>query len=349
MRPKRRTVQSRRSAGEAVRAGFALAFASLFPAVPAMTLALFSILGGLVLLALGAEGLVRGSSSIALRMGVTPLVIGLTIVAVGTGSPEMVVSLKAALAGSSDLALGNIVGSNIANVALILGLAALARPMNVRSQLLRREVPVMLGVTALLVVLLQDGGLGRIDGAILTGGALAYIVGTYRAARRDRDADVAAEFEESLPTPQASSVRSVALVAGGLVALLVGAHVLVEGAVVIAQRLGMSEVVIGLTVIAIGTSLPELATSVIAALRGDADVAFGNVLGSNILNILLVLGLVALIQPMSAAGLRPLDVGAMLVSAALLYPLLWRGRILNRWEGSVLLAGYVVYVALALR
>jgi len=313
-----------------------------------MFLAVISILGGLVLLALGAEGLVRGSSSIALRMGVTPLVIGLTIVAFGTGSPEMIVSLQAALSGNSDLALGNIVGSNICNLALILGVAALVRPLHVRSTLLQREVPVMIAVTLLLGVLLYDGVLGRIEGAVLTMGAIAYTVVIYRAARKDRNTDVAEEFAQELPAPQTSTTRSVALVIGGFVGLLIGANVLVHGAVVIAQAMGMSQVVIGLTVIAIGTSLPELATSVVAALRNDADVAFGNVLGSNILNILLILGVVAMVQPISAAGLRPLDLGVLIGSSIVIYPLMWRGRVLNRWEGGLLLGGYVAYVVSSL-
>jgi cation:H+ antiporter len=313
-----------------------------------MFLAVISILGGLVLLALGAEGLVRGSSSIALRMGVTPLVIGLTIVAFGTGSPEMIVSLQAALSGNSDLALGNIVGSNICNLALILGVAALARPLHVRSTLLQREVPVMIAVTLLLGVLLYDGVLGRIEGAVLTLGAIAYTVVIYRAARKDRNTDVAEEFAQELPAPQTSTTRSVALVIGGFVGLLIGANVLVHGAVVIAQAMGMSQVVIGLTVIAIGTSLPELATSVVAALRNDADVAFGNVLGSNILNILLILGVVAMVQPISATGLRPLDLGVLIGSTTAIYPLMWRGRILNRWEGGLLLGGYVAYIVATL-
>lgn len=313
-----------------------------------MFLATLSILGGLVLLGFGAEGLVRGSSSIALRMGVTPLVIGLTVVAFGTGSPEMVVSLQAALSGNSDLALGNIVGSNVCNVALILGAAALARPLHVRSALLHREVPVMIAVTLLLAALLYDGMLSRLEGALLALGAIVYTVVIYRAARRDRDAEVAAEFSDELRKPQSSTARSVALVAAGFLALLVGANVLVHGAVVIAQAMGMSQVVIGLTVIAIGTSLPELATSVVAALRNDADVAFGNVLGSNILNILLILGVVAMIRPISAAGLRPLDLGMLIGTAIAIYPLMRRGRILNRWEGALLLAGYAAYVVFAL-
>lgn len=309
-----------------------------------MIYALLAIVGGLVLLAAGADGLVRGSTSIALRMGVTPLVIGLTIVAFGTGSPEMVVSLQAAISGNSDLALGNIVGSNISNIALILGAAALARPLHVRSALLHREVPVMIGVTLLLGALLYDGTLGRVDGAMLAIGAVVYTVATYRAARRNRNAEVAAEFAQELHKPQSSAARSATLMAGGFLGLLIGANFLIYGAIVIAQALGMSQVVIGLTVIAIGTSLPELATSVVAALRNDADVAFGNVLGSNILNILLILGVIALIRPISSAGLRPLDLGVLIGSAIALYPLMRRGRILNRWEGVFLLAGYTAYL-----
>lgn len=206
----------------------------------------------------------------------------------------------------------------------------------------------MILVTVLLGVLLFDGTLGRLDGIVLAAGAVVYTVATYRAARRDRDAEVAAEFARELPKPQSSFTRSAMLVAGGFVGLLVGANVLVSGAVVIAQGFGMSQVVIGLTVIAIGTSLPELATSVIASLRNDADVAFGNVLGSNILNILLILGVVAIIRPISAAGLRPLDLWVLIGSAVAIYPLMWRGRILNRWEGAMLLGGYVAYVVFAL-
>ncbi|MEO6065119.1 MAG: calcium/sodium antiporter [Lysobacterales bacterium] len=309
-----------------------------------MTVAIASIFAGLILLAFGAEGLVRGSTSIALRMGVTPLVIGLTIVAFGTGSPEMVVSLQAALGGNSDLALGNIVGSNICNVALILGIAALARPLHVRSTLLLREVPVMIGVTLLLAALLYDGVLGRIDGVVLAAGAVVYTVVIYRAARRDRDSEVAAEYADELPKAAQSWHRSALLVAGGFAGLLLGANILVSGAVVIAKALGMSQVVIGLTVIAIGTSLPELATSVVAAMRNDADVAFGNVLGSNILNILLILGVVAMIEPVSATGLRPIDLGVLIGSAVMVYPLMWRGRILNRWDGAILLGGYAAFV-----
>ncbi len=314
-----------------------------------MGLAIILILCGLLLLGVGAEGLVRGSSSIALRMGVTPLVVGLTIVAMGTSSPELIVSLQAALGGSSDMALGNIVGSNICNIALILGVAALVRPLQVSSILLQREVPVMIAVTLVLAVLLRDGVLGRVDGAALVTGAVVYTVVIYRSARRDRNAEVAAEFTNELPKTQPSWQRATLLVVGGLAGLVIGANILVSGAVVIAQALGMSQLVIGLTVIAVGTSLPELATSVVAARRNDADVAFGNVLGSNILNILLILGVIAMIKPISAVGLRPLDLGVLIGSAVLIYPLMRQGRVLNRWNGALLLAGYVTYLIFAFR
>ncbi len=306
---------------------------------------LLSVFAGLVLLALGAEGLVRGSTSAALRLGITPLVIGLTIVAFGTGTPELLVSVEAAITGNSGIALGNIVGSNISNVGLILGCAALARPLRVRSGLLRREVPLMIAVTFVFCLMFLDGVLGRLEGALLFAGSIAYTIGAYLLARRDRNLEVAAQFEDmSRPLTRARWLDGL-YIAAGLAALVLGARFLVSGATVVALQLGMSQVVIGLTVVAIGTSMPELATSVVAALRDEADVAFGNVLGSNILNILCILGLVALIHPIRVAGLSKLDVAVLAGSALVLLPLMWRGSILNRWEGAALLVGYGVYMA----
>ena len=303
------------------------------------------ILLGLVFLALGAEGLVRGSTSVALRMGVTPLVIGLTIVAFGTGTPELLVSVEAASTGNSGIALGNIIGSNIGNIGLILGCAALARPLRVRSVLLKREVPLMIAVTLLLCLMMLDGQLGRVDGAVLLSGSIIYVVGMYLLAKRDRNREVAAEFADlTRPVTRAPWIDAAFIVAG-LIGLMLGAKFLVSGATVVAQSLGMSQVVIGLTVVAIGTSMPELATSVVAAIRDEADVAFGNVIGSNILNILFILGLVALIQPFDVRGLATADLAVLAGSALLLLPLMWRGAILNRWEGALLLGGYGVYVA----
>lgn len=303
------------------------------------------ILAGLAMLALGAEGLVRGSSSVALRLGVTPLVIGLTIVAFGTGTPELLVSVEAATSDNSGMALGNIAGSNISNIALILGCAALARPMRVRSVLLRREVPLMIGVTLLLCVMLLDGGMSRIEGAILLLGSVAYTIGAYVFAKRDRNREVAAEFADAIATVTRAPWLDLLCILGGLAALMLGAKLLVSGATVVAEALGMSQVVIGLTVVAIGTSMPELATSVVAAMKDEADVAFGNVLGSSILNILFILGLVALIRPFGSEGLATLDLVVLAGSAILLLPLMRRGAVLNRWEGAVLLLGYAVYVA----
>lgn len=302
-----------------------------------------NILGGLVLLAAGAEGLVRGSSGIALRLGVTALVVGLTVVAFGTGSPELFLGIQAARAGDSDIALGNVVGSNISNIALVLGFAALVRPLHVRSQLIRREVPLMIGATVLLAVMLLDGRLGRLEGALLVFGAVAYTLFSYVSARR-AGREVAEEFDEALRDTGRPTWVHALMLAAGLGALLLGADMLLSGAVSVATRLGISKVVIGLTVIAVGTSLPELATSVASALRGEADVAFGNVIGSNVLNIMAVLGTVALIRPFDIEGLRVVDLGLMVATAALLLPLMWRGSVLNRWEGAILLLGYLVYM-----
>lgn len=308
-----------------------------------MILDVVLIAAGLVLLAIGAEGLVRGASSLALRAGITPLVVGLTVVAVATGSPELFVSIQGALAGKGGIALGNVVGSNISNLALVLGTSALVAPLAVRSELVRREMPLMIGATVLLLVLLIDGSLGRVDGFILFTSAVAYLWGAYTSARRATADEASEEYREELQLLGSKWLERVLVVAG--VALLVlGADLLTRGAVSLASRLGVAPAVIALTVIAIGTSLPELATSVAAARKGEADVAFGNVIGSNTFNILGVLGIVALIRPFAAAGIRPLDYGALIGSALLVVALMVRGWVLSRSEGGLLLALYVAYV-----
>jgi cation:H+ antiporter len=309
-----------------------------------MLIAILSIIGGLVLLAFGAEGLVRGSASVALRLGIAPLVVGLTIVAFGTGSPELVVSVSAALEGNSAIALGNVVGSNISNIALILGTAALVRPMTVRAEVIRREVPVMIAVSAFLWLLIYDGNLSRLDGGILTIGSVAYTILTYRLSQKKEKRSVEEEYEEAFEPSQKSVWLDIAFIVAGLVLLVLGANVLLGGAVSIAQQFGISEVVIGLTIIAIGTSLPELATSVLAAWKNEPDIAFGNAIGSNVLNILAVLGITAVIQPISAGEIRALDLGAMIGSAVLLFVLLGRNFRLDRIEGALLLIGYVIYI-----
>lgn len=301
------------------------------------------LIAGLILLPLGAEMLVRGASSLALRMGITPLVVGLTIVAFATGTPELAVSIKGAVTGNSGIALGNVVGSNISNIALVLGVAALVRPMKVQARLVRREMPLMVGASVFLCLLLLDGALGRTDGLVLVVAGVGYTLFAYRGARAGAVPAVTEEFEEAIQRSRLPA-RDAALIAGGIVALVVGAESLVRGAVEVAGALGVDQAVIALTVIAIGTSLPELATSVVAARKEQADVAFGNVIGSNTLNILAVLGITALIHPFAVVGIRPLDLGMLVGTAVLVLLLMARGWVLNRAEGFALMTLYVAYV-----
>ena len=309
-----------------------------------MLAAVISILAGLIILTAGADFLVRGGASVALRLGVTPLVIGLTIVAFGTGSPEFVVSIQAALDGNSGISLGNIVGSNISNVALILGCAALVRPLKVEAVLLRKELPTLVVISALLWLLVYDGSISRFEGGVLLTGGIVYTVFTYVLSRRKEKKKVEDEYAEAVEKTGKSVWLDILLIVVGLVALVGGAHLLLSGAVSVARSFGMSDVVIGLTVIAIGTSLPELATSAVAAYRREPDIAFGNAIGSNIFNILAVLGMTALILPFSTEGIRAFDLGTLVGSAVILYLMMGRRFVLDRTEGALLVAGYIVYV-----
>lgn len=309
-----------------------------------MLYSLSLVLIGLVLLTLGAEGLVRSGSSIALRLGVTPLVVGLTIVAFGTGSPELVVSVQAAFYGNSAIALGSVVGSNISNTALILGVAALVHPIKARSQVVRREVPLMIVITGLLWLLIADGELGQTDGILLFAGSFVYTFLVYFLARRTKAKDVHEEFAEAVEKPTSSTWIDIMLLIGGLALLVVGASLLVNGAVTIAKLWGISEVVVGLTVIAIGTSLPEMATSVMASFKKESDLALGNAIGSNIINILCVLGATAIVKPISAAEIRTVDMGMMVGIAILLWILLGLRFTIDRLEGGILLLCYAVYI-----
>jgi cation:H+ antiporter len=309
-----------------------------------MLLSWLFVIVGLLLLAVGAEFLVRGSTSVAFRMGVTPLVVGLTIVAFGTGSPEFAVSIGSALEGDATLALGNVVGSNISNIALILGVAAMIRPLKARSEVVRRETPLMVLFSGFLWVLIYDGVLGRTDGLILTAAAVAYTVLTYRLSRGRQRNDVADEFADAFERPRRKMSFDVSLIALGLGTLVFGAWLLLRGAVAIAAGFGISEAVIGLTIVAVGTSLPELATSVMASRKGESDVALGNAIGSNVLNILAVLGVTAMIRPIPVDGVRTLDLGVMLGSAVVLNALLGRNFELDRLEGAALFAGYLIYL-----
>ncbi|MBK9714998.1 MAG: calcium/sodium antiporter [Kouleothrix sp.] len=257
-------------------------------------------LAGLGLLVGGAELLVRGASRLAATLGVSPLVVGLTVVAVGTSAPEIAVALQSSLTGQVDLALGNIIGSNIANVLLILGLAALVAPLTVPQLLIRQDVPIMIGVSVAVLLLSLDGVLSWLDGTLLTAGIVAYIVYVVVQSRKE-SARVKAEYaaESGVEQRRASYGwgRSLAMALLGLLLLIVGADWLVDGAVAFARVLGVSELIIGLTIVAVGTSLPEIATSMLASIRGERDIAVGNVIGSCIFNLLLVLGLAALAAP----------------------------------------------------
>ena len=302
------------------------------------------ILGGLALLLVGAEGLVRGSAALALRLGLTPLVVGLTVVAFGTSSPELVVCVRSALLDRSALALGNVVGSNIFNFAVILGLSALIRPQRIQTQLVRFDVPVALLSAILVWVLLRDGRLVFAEGLLLLACLAVYLGWNVYTARRTS----APEAAPDVPPPLGAGVAFL-FVAGGLGLLIGGADLLVRGAIGVAEDVGLSEAVIGLTIVAAGTSLPELAASTVAAVRGQGDLAIGNVVGSNVFNLLGILGSTALVSPISGEGLRPGDFEAMLFVSLLVLPLMWSGFRLNRIEGAVLLLLYGAYVWSLLR
>ncbi|MGE3274773.1 MAG: calcium/sodium antiporter [Vicinamibacterales bacterium] len=300
---------------------------------------------GLVLLAGGGELLVRGASRLARRWGVSPLVIGLTVVAFGTSAPELAVSVRAALTGGSDLALGNVVGSNILNVLLILGVSALITPLVVHQRIVRIDVPLMIGASIVVALLGLDGQLGRLDGLFLGGAVIAYTTWAIVASRREPaegDAEAGQAPGNGAWWPPALQVL------GGLVLLVLGARWLVAGAVELARWAGVGELVIGLTVVAAGTSLPEIAASIVAAVRGERDIAVGNVVGSNLFNLLAVLGATSLLAPagvdVAPSALR-FDVPVMIAVAVACLPVFMHGGGIARWEGALFLAYYGAYVA----
>jgi len=311
-------------------------------AEPLLTLALFVL--GLLFLIGGANALVRGAADLAAALGTPRLIIGLTIVAIGTSSPEVLVSLQAATAGQPDIALGNVIGSNILNVLFILGLSALVAPLRVSAQLVRLDVPVMIGVSVLVVGLAQDGRVSRPEGALLVAGIIAYTLLMIRLAKRGKAA-VALDAGIALPTGS-SHWANIARILLGLGFLGLGARWLVDSAVVFARLLGVSELVIGLTIVAAGTSLPEVATSVAATVRGERDIAVGNVVGSNIFNLLLVLGATALVAaggiPVQPAALT-FDLPVMTAVAIACLPIFVTGYTIARWEGAIFLGYYIAY------
>lgn len=317
----------------------------------------FGLLAGLALVLLGAELLVRGASTAAASLGVPPLLIGLTVVAYGTSAPELAVSVSAGLTGRPELAIANVVGSNVFNVLVILGLSAFVAPLLTPAAVVRREIPLMLLATLAAMALAADGRVGRVDGLLLLLG-LAWLTAT--SIRGARSAGVAAGRQAggapgSRPPARpsaASLLRSAAFVVAGLVVLVVGARWLVAAAGDLAAAFGVSDLVIGLTIVAVGTSLPELATSLVAMRRGQRDLAIGNVVGSNAFNLLGILGLSAV----SATGglvvapqVQALDAWVMLAAAAALLPMAWTGGVIVRWEGAALLLGYALYLVAVLQ
>lgn len=301
---------------------------------------------GLAALIAGAELLVRGASRLAASFGVAPLVIGLTVVAFGTSAPEMAVSVSSALAGKADLALGNVIGSNIANVLLILGIAALLMPLQVNEQVIRQEVPIMIGASALLLVMALDGHIALTEAFLLFALVIVYTVFLIVQSRRaTASATPAAAVSTTAAWRRHWSVQLL-LIAAGLGLLVLGAEWLIDAATAIARAWGISDLVIGLTVVAVGTSMPEIATSIVATLRGERDIAIGNVVGSNVFNILAVLGASGLATgsglPVSAAA-RNFDLWVMLAVAFACLPIMLTDRRIVRWEGIVFLAYYAAY------
>ena len=303
-----------------------------------MLIPVLLVLASLVVLYFGADFLVKGSSSLAVRFGISPLVVGLTVVAFGTSAPELLVSVQSALAGNSGIAVGNVMGSNIFNVCAILGISAMIYPLRVNPRLVRFDMPVMLVATLLFVLIFHDGTFGRWAGILFFVGICAYMIYCVYKAKRGE----AVEGEEEIKVTK-SWILDVVLVIIGLGLLVWGSDLLVNNAVSIAKALGWSEAVIGLTIVAAGTSMPELATYVVAAMKKRTDIAIGNVVGSNIFNLLAVLGLTATITPVETNQINWLDMGVMFGSSLILLPFMRTGFKIGRGEGVVLFIIYVAY------
>ncbi len=312
---------------------------------------LVRILVGVAVLIVGAELLVRGASSIASRFGISPVAIGLTIVAFGTSAPELAVSVGSSLSGEAEVALGNVIGSNIVNILLILGISAIFGGLTIASRVVRLDLPLLMVVSIAVLLMSLDSSISRIDGVILFAGIIVYTAWLLRASHGETNA-VVAESEAAVAEIEGSSANApmfalVAYIAGGLALLVLGAQVLVDAATEFATNAGVSKMVVGLTVVAVGTSLPELATSMVAAYRGERDIAVGNVVGSNLFNLLSVLGASGIVASSGVAvadSSLTIDYPVMLASTLVLLPIFWNGFAIKRWEGLVLAAFYVVYV-----
>ena len=302
------------------------------------------IFGGLVLLYFGADWLVKGAITISLKFGLSPLIVGLTVVALGTSLPEALVSIQATLDNQGGIALGNVIGSNILNIALILGLSSLLQPLKVDSHLVKADVPILVGASFLLIVLLEDFHISRMEGALLLLGIVFYVTGNIMTVKRTSPAEDQIEGMEVPNDPNKNLLRDIGFLILGLIALALGSNFLVEGSVDLARIWGLSEALIGLTIVSIGTGTPELATALMAAYRKTADIAIGNAVGSNIFNIFFVVGLAGLIAPINGTQINPSDLYVMFGLTFLLLPTVWTGMVLDRKEGFLFVAIYVAYI-----
>ncbi len=301
-----------------------------------MLLDVVLIVVGVALVLFGADRLTEGASALARRMNVPEIIIGLTIVAAGTSAPELFVSLVSALKGTPDLAVGNVVGSNTMNAMLIVGCAAMVAPMTISRSTVKKDIPFSVGASVLLILLAVDSFLGRVDGIILLLGFAVFMAYTLMQAKTGSTDEVQAETSPVW--------KNIVYLLGGLLGLVLGSNLFVDSASSVAYALDISEGVVGLTVVAGGTSLPELATSVVAARKGQSAIAIGNVIGSNVFNILLILGLTATISPMEIEGITTIDMAVMLISVALVWMFSFTRYTVERWEGAVLVGGYLVYL-----
>jgi len=309
-----------------------------------MILSIFYILSSLVLLYFGALWLVKGSSSLAIKAGISPLVAGLTIVAFGTSSPELVVSVNAAISNHGNIAVGNIVGSNLFNICIILGISAIISPLKIKMQLLKVDIPIVIITTIGFMLLFADRHISRIEGGLLVAGIVFYTLLNIRLSRREKNKEVLDEYAEIAKTVKTKWHISVLMILAGLAVLVAGSELLVKGAVDIARSLGVGETIIGLTIIAAGTSLPELASSIVATIRKEYDIAIGNVIGSNIFNILGILGVSSLINPLSAMAISNIDLYAMIGVTLLLLPFFRSHYTLKRDEGIFMILIYCMYI-----
>ena len=312
--------------------------------MPELLMIALYITGGLVLLFFGADWLVQGAVTLALHLGLSPLIVGLTVVPLGTSVPEALVSVQAALGHQGGIALGNVIGSNILNIALILGLSSLILPLKVDSRIVKADVPLLTGATFMLVVLLEDFHISRMEGAFLLLCIVFYVTGNIMTVKRTSPEEDKIEGME-IPEDSGKTLwRDVGFLILGIVTLGFGANFLVTGAVDLARIFGLSEALIGLTIVSIGTGTPELATALMAAFRKSPDLAIGNVVGSNLFNIMFVLGIAGLVAPLDGKGISSIDLYVMLGVTILLLPTVWTGRILDRKEGFLFLAIYVGYL-----